>query len=49
LVWEPEGKMSEYPIPNGEHYEPCTLRRRYKSAFLYPEEEIQGLKNLPWG
>jgi hypothetical protein len=40
--------MSEYPIPHGKHYEPCTLRRSYKSAFLQPEEEIQGLINLPW-
>jgi hypothetical protein len=41
--------MSEYPIPHGEHYELCTLRRSYESAFLHPEEEIQGLINLPWG
>jgi hypothetical protein len=41
--------MSEYAIPHGEHYEPCTLRRSYKSAFLHPEEEIQDLINLPQG
>jgi hypothetical protein len=39
--------MSENSIPHGEHHEPCTLRRSYKSAFLHPEEEIQGLINLP--
>jgi hypothetical protein len=33
-VWEPKGQISEYPIPHGEHYEPCTLRRTYKSAFM---------------
>jgi hypothetical protein len=27
-VWEPKGQMNEYPIPHGEHQEPCTLRRR---------------------
>jgi hypothetical protein len=47
-VWEPAGQMSEYPIPHGEHHEPCTLRRSYKSAFLFPKQEIQGLINLPW-
>jgi hypothetical protein len=35
-VWEPEEQKSEYPIPCGDHYEPCTLRRGYKSAFLHP-------------
>jgi hypothetical protein len=39
--------MNEYPIPHGEHFEPCILRRSYKSAFLHPEKEIQGLINLP--
>jgi hypothetical protein len=38
-------QMSEWPIP----HEPCTLRRSYKSAFLHPEEEIQGLINMPQG
>jgi hypothetical protein len=36
--------MSEYLIPRGEHYDSCILRRRYKSAFLHPEWEIQCLK-----
>jgi hypothetical protein len=46
-VWEPKGQLSEYAIPHGEHCEPCTLRRSYKSTFLLPEEEIQDLINLP--
>jgi hypothetical protein len=41
--------MSEYPIPHGEHYDSCVLRRSCKSAFLDPEEEIQGLIDLPQG
>jgi hypothetical protein len=41
--------MSEYPIPHGEHYDSCILRRRYKSVFLYPEEELQGLIDQPQG
>jgi hypothetical protein len=48
-VWEPKGQINEYSIPHGEHYEPCTLRRSYKSAFLHPEEETQGLINLTQG
>jgi hypothetical protein len=32
--------VRQCPIPHGEHYEPSTLRRSYKSAFLHPEEEI---------
>jgi hypothetical protein len=28
-VWGPKGQMSEYPIPHGEHCEPCTLRSCY--------------------
>jgi hypothetical protein len=39
--------MSEYPIPQGECYDSCILRRSYKSAFLHPEEEIPGLIDLP--
>jgi hypothetical protein len=42
-------QMSEYPIPNGKHYDSCVLRRSCKSAFLHPEEEIQGLIDLPQG
>jgi hypothetical protein len=41
--------VSQYPIPHGQHYDPCTLRRTCKSAFLNPEEEIQGLIDLPQG
>jgi hypothetical protein len=41
--------MSESPIPHGEHYEPCALRRRYKSAFLHPEEEVQGYQKSATG
>jgi hypothetical protein len=40
--------MSEYPISHGEHYDSCILRS-YKPAFLHPEEEIQGLIDLPQG
>jgi hypothetical protein len=46
-IWKPKGQMSEYPIPHGEHYDSCILRRRSKSAFLHPEEEIQGVIDLP--
>jgi hypothetical protein len=35
--------MSEYPIPLGAHYHSCILRGSYKSAFLHPKEETQGL------
>jgi hypothetical protein len=42
-----KGQMSEYLIPHGEHYDSCILRRRCKSAFLHPEEEIQSLIDLP--
>jgi hypothetical protein len=42
-------QMSEYPSPHGEHYDSCVLRRSCKSAFLHPEEEIQGLIDLPQG
>jgi hypothetical protein len=41
--------MSKKSILHGEHHEPCTMRRSYKSAFLHPGEEIQGLTNLPGG
>jgi hypothetical protein len=39
--------MSKYSIPHGEQYDSCILRRRCKSAFLHPEEEI--LIDLPQG
>jgi hypothetical protein len=42
-------QMSEYPIPHGEHYDSCILRRSCKPAFLHPEEGIQGLIDLPQG
>jgi hypothetical protein len=32
--------MSEYPIPHGEQYHSCILRR-WRPAFLHPKEEIQ--------
>jgi hypothetical protein len=32
--------MSEYPIPHGEHYHSCILRR-WRPAFLHPKAEIQ--------
>jgi hypothetical protein len=41
--------MSECPLPHGEHCDSCILRRRCKSAFLHPEEEIQGFIDLPQG
>jgi hypothetical protein len=37
--------MTEYPIPHREHYEPCTLRKSYKSAFLHPEEDAGSHKS----
>jgi hypothetical protein len=41
--------MNEYPTPHGENYDSCILRGSYKPALLYPEEEIQGLIDLPQG
>jgi hypothetical protein len=41
-------QMSEYPVPHGEHYHSCILRR-WRPAFLHPKAEIQGLISLPWG
>jgi hypothetical protein len=32
--------MSEYPIPHGEQYHSCILRR-WRPAFLHPKGEIQ--------
>jgi hypothetical protein len=32
--------MSEYPIPHGEHYHSCILRR-WRPAFLHAEGELQ--------
>jgi hypothetical protein len=32
--------------PPGQHCDSCILRRSCKSAFLHPEEEIQGLIDL---
>jgi hypothetical protein len=32
--------MSEYPIPHGEHYDSCILRR-WRPAILHPKGEIQ--------
>jgi hypothetical protein len=40
--------MSEYPIPHGEQYHSCILRR-WRPAFLHPEEEIQSLDRSATG
>jgi hypothetical protein len=42
-------QMSEYPIPHGEHYHSCILRRSCKFAFLQIEVKIQDLIDLPQG
>jgi hypothetical protein len=42
-TWRTDKWVSHHP------WRYCTLRRSYKSAFLLPEEEIQGLINLPQG
>jgi hypothetical protein len=48
--------MSEYPIPRGEQYHSCFLRR-WRPAFLHPKRKIQichradeqnGLKIVPF-
>jgi hypothetical protein len=41
-------QMSEYPIPHGEHYHSCILKR-WRPAFLHPKGEIQSLIDLPQG
>jgi hypothetical protein len=42
-------QMREHPISHGEHCDSCILRRTCKPAFLYPEEEMQGLTDLLQG
>jgi hypothetical protein len=39
-LWRPKGQMSKYPIPQGEPYDSCILRRSCKSAFLHLENEV---------
>jgi hypothetical protein len=40
--------VSQYPIPHGKHYEPCTLRRRYMvSQICHGADKQNALKVVP--
>jgi hypothetical protein len=41
-------QMSEHPIPHGQQYHSCFLRK-WKPAFLHPKGETQSLIDLPQG
>jgi hypothetical protein len=42
-------QMNGYPIPPGEPYHSCILRKGCKPAFLHPERKMQGLIDLTQG
>jgi hypothetical protein len=40
--------MSKDPIPHGEHYDPCTLRRRYRVSLIgHGADKQNALKVVP--